>query len=123
MKISQLLIAVVILLAGCSAQDRRGFMGSMYGATLDGIVCGLTGADPETQNYYTNAYKEQGAMRGLQIDALKLGVDLNKIPPEWMPQSMADVKLKKRADGNVCYYLGDDHLVWDPINKTWMTED
>ena len=123
MKTSHLTLLLVILLAGCSGQTTGSLMGSMVGAVCDGVVCGLTGADPDTQNTFTNAFSEQGAMKGLQSDAEKLGVDLNKIPPEWMPQQMADVKLEKRADGKICYYLGNDHLVWNPTDKCWITED
>ena len=103
MKIYHLPLVLVILLAGCSGQTAGSFMGGMVGAVCDGVVGGVTGADPETQNTFTNAFSEAGALQGLQSDAEKLGVDLNKIPPEWMPQQMADVKLEKRADGKVCY--------------------
>jgi hypothetical protein len=117
------LLLLVILLAGCSGQTAGSFMGSMVGAVADGVVAGLTGADPETTNTFTNAFSEMGALHGMQSDAKRLGVDLNKLPAEWVPQQMADVRLEKRADGRVCYWLGDDHLVWDPGIKCWMTED
>jgi hypothetical protein len=123
MRIYPTLLMLVILLAGCSGQTAGSFMGGMVGAVCDGVVCGLTGADPETQNTYTNAFSELGALHGMQSDAQKLGVDLNKVPKEWMPQQMADVRLEKRSDGKVCYWLGNDHLVWDPVNNCWMTED
>jgi hypothetical protein len=120
-KICRLTLLLVILLAGCSGQTAGSFMGGMVGAVADGVVAGLTGTEPD--NTFTNAFSEMGALHGLQSDAKELGVDLNKIPAEWAPQQMADVRLEKRADGSVCYWLGNDHLVWNPVNKCWVTED
>jgi len=52
MKLYCLSLLWVILLAGCSAQTAGSFMGGMVGAVADGIVGGITGADPETQKYF-----------------------------------------------------------------------
>ena len=62
MKIYHLPLLLVILLAGCSGQTAGSFMGGMVGAVADGVVCGLTGADPETQNTFTNAFSEAGCV-------------------------------------------------------------
>jgi hypothetical protein len=121
MKTCRISLLLVILLVGCSGQNVGSFMGSMVGAVLDGVSAGLTGNAPD--NTLTNACSEIGAIYGIHSDAKRLGVDLNKIPPEWVPQTMADVRLQKRADGTVCYWFGDDHLVWDPVDNCWKTED
>jgi hypothetical protein len=123
MKIYHLPLLLVILLAGCSGQTAGSFIGGMAGAVCDGVVCGITGADPENQNTFTNAFSEAGALHGLQSDAQKYGVDLNKIPKEWVPEQVSDIRLEKRADGTVCYWLGNDHLVWNATDKCWVAED
>jgi hypothetical protein len=123
MKTYLLQLFMIILLVGCSGQTAGSFMGGMVGAVCDGVVCGVTGADPETQNTFTNAFSEAGALHGLQSDAQKYGVDLSKIPQEWVPQQVSDIRLEKRSDGVVCYWLGDDHLVWNATTSAWVTED
>ena len=123
MKMHHLPLVLVVLLAGCSGQQAGSFMGGMVGAVADGVVSGLTGAEPETQNTFTNAFSGMGGLYAMKSDGDKLGVDLSKIPLEWMPQNLAKARLEKRPDGTVCYWLENDHLVWDPVNKSWMAED
>jgi len=124
MKNYHLPLLLVILLAGCSTPTGGSIAGALMGAVADGVVAGITGEEPDST--FSDAFSTLGRMQGLQSQANKLGVDLNKIPSDWVPkdaETLATVRLEKRADGIVCYWLGDDHLIWNPSENCWIAED
>jgi hypothetical protein len=118
MKIYHLVLLLVILVAGCFNETSGSIVGGLLGAVADGAVAGVAGTEPDST--FSDSFAKMGALQG---QANKLGVDLKKIPKEWQPQNIEDARLEKRADGVVCYWLGDDHLAWNATNKSWVAED
>ena len=116
------LILLFCLLSGCANPEMQQFLGQLAGAAVDGAVAGLTNTEPT--NAFSNLGGQMGYAAGIENQAKQMGVDLHKLPKDWLPTEDATcMRLVKSSNGKICYFFGDDHLAWDPATQSWYAED